>query len=486
VKGRILVAEDTPTQAAMVKLGLQRLGFEVVLARDGIEAIEMVYKERPDLIVSDVVMPKLNGYQVCRLLKDDRFTAGIPVILLTSLDEKQDMFWGLKSGADKFITKGASIPELVEEIETFLSERGGLKQENERGGDGEEQGEGVGFDVMGRVIKLLDRNLFESTVVNEIQDLVNSLDDYGKTISSVLEILSKVIEFHTGCIALEDEESLELHLYVNRSVSEQFIAATEEKALEQLAGSRGAKGEVVRDLYDPAELLKVPGTHPAEIASTSTVNLVTKGRVTGVIVLASPEESIFTERTEQTFDIISRHANIVIEYARLYERTKKLSITDGLTKIYNHRYFQEQLNREFARSERTAKPLSLVLLDIDHFKRFNDTYGHQQGDVVLKELARVLQGSIRACDVLARYGGEEFAVIMPETERTVCGKVAERLRAAVEAHRVPGQNEPLQVTVSMGVGSMPSEDISTAAALVAAADKALYRAKENGRNRVEM
>jgi len=195
---------------------------------------------------------------------------------------------------------------------------------------------------------------------------------------------------------------------------------------------------------------------------------------------------MFRERAVQTFEIISRHANIVIDYARLYERTKRLSVTDGLTNVYNLRYFQEELTREFSRSQRSEKPLSLILLDIDHFKRFNDTYGHQQGDTVLKELARVLQNNIRSCDVLARYGGEEFAIIMPETEREVCGMASERLRAAVEKHAVPGQEEELKVTISMGLSTTSSEDVASAAELISAADRALYRAKENGRNRVEM
>ena len=485
-KGRILVVEDTPTQAAMVKLGLQRLGFEVVVARDGMEAIEKVYQELPDLIVSDVIMPKLNGYQVCRLLKDDQFTAHIPVVLLTSLDQRQDMFWGMKSGADKYLTKGGSIPELVEEIENFLAERGGLERRERSASVSAGQGGNIGFDVMERVIKLLDRNLFESTVVNEMQDLVNSLDNYAKTISSVLEILSKVIDFHAGCIVLGDEEGRELHVFVNRSVEQAFIDELGNQALARFSSEGDALGGVTSETYDPEELLEAEGSHPEAIASSVSVSLATKGRPSGVIVLASPEKNMFSERAEQTFDIISRHANIVIDYARLYERTKRLSITDGLTNVYNHRYFQEELTREFLRSQRSEKPLSLILLDIDHFKRFNDTYGHQQGDTVLKELARVLQNNIRSCDVLARYGGEEFAITMPETEREVCGMASERLRAAVEKHAVPGQDEELKVTISMGLSTTSTKEITSAAELISAADRALYRAKENGRNRVEM
>ncbi len=484
-KVKILLAEDTPTQAAMVKFSLQRLGYEVVLARDGIEAIEKTYQERPDLIVSDVIMPRLNGYQVCRLLKDDQHTVGIPVVLLTSLDKKQDMFWGLKSGADKYITKGGAVGELVEEIKKFLDERTGEKPAGVKTETSPEKAGGLGFDVMERVIRLLDRNLFESTVVNEIQDLVNSLDDYSKTIVSVLEILGKVIDFDPGCIVLSDDERLELHTFVNRSVDGAFLEKLGTEAGRILGGEGGGPQVMKEEVYDPGGLLEVPGSHPAQIGSLSSSKLFTKGKPSGIIALASAQVGVFSDRTEQTFDIISRHANIVVDYARLYERTKRLSITDGLTKVYNHRYFQEQLLREFSRSERSGRPLSLILLDIDRFKRFNDAYGHQQGDIVLKELARVLQGNIRSGDVLARYGGEEFAIVMPETGDSVCGEVAERLRAAVESHSIPGQDEDLRVTISMGVGSCPREGISSPAELISAADRALYRAKENGRNRVE-
>ena len=182
--------------------------------------------------------------------------------------------------------------------------------------------------------------------------------------------------------------------------------------------------------------------------------------------------------------MIARHANIVIDYARLYESTKRLSITDGLTKLYNHRFFQDSLKREFARCQRHQSPLSLALLDIDHFKKFNDTYGHQQGDIVLQELARTLRGQVRNLDVVARYGGEEFAVIMPDASLEVALSVAERMRAAVEHLPVEGPTGPLRVTMSLGVAAVPHAEIAVPSGLIAAADRALYRAKELGRNRI--
>ncbi|MFC1657672.1 diguanylate cyclase [Candidatus Moduliflexota bacterium] len=482
---KILVVEDTPTQAAMIKMGLQRLGHTVVQAKDGLDAIEKVYQEMPDLVVSDVVMPRLNGYQVCRLIKDDRQTAGIPVILLTSLDQKQDMFWGLKSGADKFITKGGDIPSLVDDVGEFIRNWYGgrdvpLREAASPAGD-------LDFDVMERVVKLLDRNLFESTVISEIQNLVNVLDDYDKTIVSVMEIFGNVIDFNAGYLLLTGGENVRERFFIHKSVDVSFLVEMREEAARELGlpGRKGAGPPADDQVHDPGNLLGKSGDHPAKVASLCASALNTKGSPGGIIALASAEGKAFSERTVKTFGIISRQANIVIDYARLYERTKQLSITDGLTKVYNHRYFQEQLRREYARSGRHGTSLSLAMLDIDHFKRFNDTYGHQQGDIVLRELARLLQSQIRSVDLLARYGGEEFAVIMPETEDAVCLKVAERLRTMVKGHAIPGQDRALKVTVSMGLATVPRPDIASPAELISAADQALYRAKENGRNRVE-
>jgi diguanylate cyclase (GGDEF)-like protein len=479
---KILVAEDSRTQAALMKMHLQRLGHTVVIADNGIEAIKKAYQEAPDLIVSDVVMPRLNGYQVCRLLRDDQKTARIPVVLLTSLDQRQDRFWGEKSGADRFITKGGDIGRLVEEIQAFALERGAAAGSAAAGG-GEPGSADLDEEVMERVIHLLDRNLFESTVATEIQNLVNNLDDFRTTILGVLEILRKVIDFHVGAVHLGGDESQTLFLLANKPVDQAFLDLLREQLLRETRDSAHLGPEDV-EVVDPLDLLGRPGPHPEVPQSVLVARLSTKGRPSGAIALAAAEPNAYPDRVEKTFEMIARQANIVIDYARLYERTKQLSITDGLTKLYNHRFFQDALKRESARSVRHKTALSLALLDIDHFKRFNDTYGHQQGDVVLQEIARVLRGQVRSLDVVARYGGEEFAIIMPDAAAEVAGGIAERLRAAVAAHEVPGPAGPLGVTISLGVATVPHPEITSPAGLIAAADRALYRAKELGRNRV--
>jgi two-component system cell cycle response regulator len=172
----------------------------------------------------------------------------------------------------------------------------------------------------------------------------------------------------------------------------------------------------------------------------------------------------------------------------LFEANKRLellSITDGLTRLYNHRYFQDELARAFEESSRYERPLSLAIIDIDFFKKVNDTYGHAVGDEVLKCVSHLFRDSVRATDLVARYGGEEFAVMMPETELDDAITFAEKIRSMVESTTADTQAGPLKVTVSIGVSAVPRTKARSAKELVIHADKALYRAKKAGRNRVE-
>ena len=167
------------------------------------------------------------------------------------------------------------------------------------------------------------------------------------------------------------------------------------------------------------------------------------------------------------------------------KRLELLSITDGLTKLHNHRYFQDELARSFENSQRYGRPLSLAMIDIDFFKKINDTYGHAAGDDVLKVVARLYRDSVRSTDLVARYGGEEFAVMMPETELDDAMIFAEKIRALIEATPMQTQAGELRATVSIGVASVPHSAIHNSKELIVAADKALYRAKRGGRNQVQ-
>jgi len=173
-----------------------------------------------------------------------------------------------------------------------------------------------------------------------------------------------------------------------------------------------------------------------------------------------------------------------IQKALEHARTRRLASTDGLTEVYNHRTFQERLSQEIARADRYSRPLSLLMIDVDHFKVYNDTYGHPQGDIVLQDLARLLREMSRTSDTVARYGGEEFAIILPETDSVGAQKIAQRLREQVEGYAFPGKEIMPGGTLTISIGVATHAPAGSKDALLQAADTALYTAKREGRNRV--
>ncbi|MEE8590961.1 MAG: GGDEF domain-containing protein [Spirochaetia bacterium] len=234
-----------------------------------------------------------------------------------------------------------------------------------------------------------------------------------------------------------------------------------------------------KDNYKKPEVSKqLEVIHPDII-----VPLRTDKGVGGLILLPKkPEGGPYSLLDIQYITQIVRFASIAIENANLYWQ----ATTDRMTKLFSHHYFQQNLDEEIARAHRYGMTLSLIMFDIDHFKKFNDTYGHLQGDLIIKEIANILRGSVRTIDFTARYGGEEFAVILPEVDAKGGTVVAERIRKTVEQHSFPSEEGPLCVTVSVGVAEFKPARMRSASQLIAEADKALYQSKEMGRNQVSV
>ncbi|MBN1306413.1 MAG: GGDEF domain-containing protein [Chitinispirillaceae bacterium] len=206
-------------------------------------------------------------------------------------------------------------------------------------------------------------------------------------------------------------------------------------------------------------------------------------RCRGLFSIESEEPDAFPPDVERILTTLIENASVAFIRAILYQRMERLATIDGLTELNNHRHFQELLAGEIERSRRYKRPLALLIMDIDHFKTFNDTYGHPVGDLVLKEIAMCIRKSIRLNDTPARYGGEEFVVIIPETSEKGAFTTAERIRSAIERHTVISLDRRLQVTISIGCSAYP-ENAPSQQALIDTADKALYAAKKSGRNRV--
>jgi diguanylate cyclase (GGDEF)-like protein len=215
------------------------------------------------------------------------------------------------------------------------------------------------------------------------------------------------------------------------------------------------------------------------------VPLKTKDRAEGVLVLSIP---VGTEPSEDTVKILATIGNqlgIAIENARLYEKTKERSLLDSLTGLWNHEEIVRILEQELDRAKRGGTSVGVVMIDLDHFKGINDTYGHLTGDAVLRKIAEKLRSSLRSYEIVGRYGGEEFLLVLPGCGLRVAGEIAERIRKKIAADAIDTPAGHIVVTISLGVAVSSPERQSTAPFLVNAADLALYRAKKNGRNRME-
>jgi diguanylate cyclase (GGDEF)-like protein len=206
----------------------------------------------------------------------------------------------------------------------------------------------------------------------------------------------------------------------------------------------------------------------------------------GVLIAESTVESAFSERDEKMFWVVARSAAMSIDNAILHQEMEELTITDDLTGAFNYRYFSTKLSEEQRRAARYDQPLSLIMVDIDHFKNFNDSFGHEAGNMALRGVADVIASCIRDTDIFARYGGEEFAVILPQTAQIEARHIANRIRETIERTRYHiGDGIPRQsVTVSIGLTSFP-ENGKPQDELLHLADQALYRAKGEGRNVVQ-
>ena len=225
-------------------------------------------------------------------------------------------------------------------------------------------------------------------------------------------------------------------------------------------------------------------TGECDIHSQVAVPLRTGENVIGVIVMASEGRRELSATELERFTVLSNQSSLSLQNALLHAELERLSVTDRLTDLYNHGYFQQRLDEEFKRSARFGHAMSLIMLDLDDFKAFNDTFGHPRGDVLLRAVSAVIKDNLRTMDVAARYGGEEFVVVLPETDTAGALLVAERIRAGVEALHVEGsQSAPVLKTVSVGVATFP-DHAASALRLLESADAAMYSAKRAGKNRV--
>jgi two-component system cell cycle response regulator len=460
----------------MLEKELTAAGLAVLTARDGLEALEKALAEDVALVVLDVMMPRMNGYQACRLLKSEPLTRHLPVIILTSRDQAGDRYWGQETGADYYVTKDAEAGRVVELARRILAERGSAPTPAPP-----RQGH-TSVDILSRVNTLLDRKLFEATVLSEIGRVTRNLVHFDEAFASVFALGARVVDFALGGMAFLEDGAVEVVLTQTRRVAPESLERARAWLLEALARERGSAAPLEAEfrVFPPPEGAVV---EPA-LSDFSAVPVVSGQRLAAVLFLAGRSVSRVSAENAGFLQQVADQAHMVLANSRLFERVRNLSVRDSLTGLWNHRYAMEALRREGERCDRYPQPLSLLMVDIDLFKDVNDAHGHLAGDAVLREVARTLQAGTRGVDVLGRYGGEEFVLILPHTPREQALRTAERLRKGVEEAVVRVDEAEVRVTVSIGVATFPSPEVKAPADLLAAADAALYRAKDQGRNRV--
>ena len=478
-KGNILVVDDSPLIVAMISKFLSTNGFGVLTAHDGIEAIEKTFSELPDLIILDVVMPRMNGYQTCRLLKSDRETCDIPIIMLTVKDQTSDKYWGIQTGADAYLSKEFEQTALLKTIETLIQKKRRIQTAKSL-----IRGTSLisAVDIVSKVNDQLDKKLFEATVLNEMSSLVErEIEDLEGIVNIVTDTLSRILGYDVAAIVTIEEYDVECFFKINHPVSEQDLKKVQEYTRSYLqANGVFLKASNTMTVFG---LDKIKQTGEAKMAFFD-VPIKHDSKLGGLVILAHVTSERIDVKEVDFFKTVVKQAYIIIQNSWLYNKVKMLAITDSLTGIYNHGFLYECLCKEYAKSERYKAPLSFLMLDIDYFKKVNDTYGHPQGDAVLCKLSQILKNNIRVCDTLGRYGGEEFSIILPESKLEDSINLAERIRKKVEQYNFGDVNKVIKCTISIGVSSYPCPDVKNLEDLISRADKALYNAKAEGRNRV--
>ncbi|MCL2473506.1 MAG: PleD family two-component system response regulator, partial [Alphaproteobacteria bacterium] len=448
MSARILIVDDVPLNLKLLSAKLAMEYYVVETAHNGAEAIEKSLNFRPDIILLDVMMPDMDGFEVCHKLKENPETAFIPIIMVTSLTDTENKIRGLEAGAEDFLTKPINDIALMARIRSSL-----------------------------RTKTIVDewRSREQTTIALSNLDSASSGGELNITHSNILVV---------------DDGQLNINfikhaLYVLRptiieiSSIKEIQDITEKSMIDLVLSNLNLKHE--DGLTVCPTLRSMPLTRHVPvllIAREPDTEKVVKGLDLGAndyLIEPLDEQELFARVKSQL-----RHKKYYEILRSGVEQNIMFSFVDPLTSAFNRRYLDAHLPRALQMSKTQKKPLSMLMLDIDFFKKINDTYGHGTGDEVIRSVSGYIANSTRPSDFLVRMGGEEFVVVMPETRLDDAFKVADRIRRNIEKDKVTHEGNAVEVTVSIGVAE--ASESSSVESLFEAADKALYMAKEGGRN----
>ncbi len=451
MSARILVVDDILANRRLMQAKLEAKYYTVMLAENGPKALQAAEQEAPDIILLDVMMPGMDGYEVCRRLKANPVTGHIPVVMLTALSEASDRVHGLQAGADDFLTKPVDDFSLMARIGALNRYNAVASELRQREASGVQSGA-----LSDEETQALDRGanvLLVDTNLRNIKAIREPLADAGHSV-----------------LTLEEAEELPRRGRDRLDIVLLGLSHQSYDPLRLCAHFRTK--EATRGL----SIIVMAEERDREVAARA-LDL----GASDVIQMPIVAEELMARVATQT-----KRTRYVEILRRRVDRGLELSVIDQLTGLYNRRYMNNQLSLWLKRSVLSASPMSVVAADIDHFKQVNDRFGHEAGDLVLQEFAERIQANVRPKDIVCRPGGEEFLVIMPETAGDLACTAAERIRRAIAAEpfRIPAAGLSLDITVSAGVATYSDEN-DTAADILRRADDALYEAKTAGRNQVK-
>lgn len=449
---RILVVDDIPANVKLLEARLLAEYFEVLTAENGHECLDICSKAQVDVILLDIMMPGIDGFEVCERLKSNPKTAHIPVVMVTALDQQEDRIRGLKAGADDFLTKPVNDIQLMARVKSLvrlkvLSDELRLRAETARN---------IGMDDPAA---LAAARFQEPASVLLVDGRANSQERIARALKPIADV---TIQSDPQAALFEAAEGA-FDLVIVNSNFDDYDPLRLCSQLRSLERSR----------FIPILLVVDQGS---EQMAAHALELGVNDYILRPVEI---NELIVRSLTQ----IRRKHYNDQLRES--VKQTIELAVTDGLTGLNNRRYLDKHLKLLFDRAAARGRPLSLCITDIDRFKSVNDTYGHDAGDEVLREFAARIRSTVRGADLACRYGGEEFVVVMPDTGPETAAAVAERLRSIIEseAFELRSAGISLNITASAGISSTVW-GAQSADQLLKQADRALYEAKHGGRNRV--